>query len=163
MSVRTRRVIIITPFYMIFQFFLLKYIFLLFGGLDDISVAILSVFILLIHVIPMFFEAKKSTIYGRALSTIDGIWMWASVMFLIDILIINLINIFAPLSFEIKVILLAIVPILGVYNYHKAHKLVINEKTLEFDNLARDINIVHLSDVHFGSVRHKEIIRQVTD
>ena len=70
---------------------------------------------------------------------------------------------FIPLSFEIRVILLAIVPILGVYNYYKAHKLVVNEKTLKLDNLKYDINIVHLSDVHFGSVRHKKIIRQISD
>ena len=44
----------------------------------------------------MFFETKKSTFFGRLLTTINGIWMWASVMFLIDIiviyLIVNLIN-----------------------------------------------------------------------
>jgi len=111
----------------------------------------------------MFFEAKKSTIPGRFLTAVDGVWMWASLMFLIDILIIYLIDMFIPLSFEIKIILLAVVPILGVYNYYKAHKLVVNEKTLKLDNLKHDINIVHLSDVHFGSVRHKKIIRQISD
>ena len=35
MDFRTRRVLFSTPFYMLFEFFLLKYIFLLFGGLDD--------------------------------------------------------------------------------------------------------------------------------
>lgn len=163
MSFRTRRVIFITPFYTIFQFFLLKYIFLLFGGVDDIHVVLLAVLIGLLHLIPMFFEAKKSTVIGRFLTTVDGIWMWASVMFLIDILIIYALGIFIELPVEVKALLLVIVPILGVYNYYKAHKLVINEKTIELDNLSCDINIVHLSDVHFGSVRHKKHIRQIAE
>ena len=87
--------------------------------------------------------------------------MWASLMFLIDIVIIYLIGSFITLSKEIIFLLLLIVPILGVYNYYHAHKLVVNEKTLMFDNLTNEINIVQLSDVHFGSVRHKEIIKQI--
>ncbi|MCR5026188.1 MAG: metallophosphoesterase [Methanobrevibacter sp.] len=163
MSFRSRRVIFSTPFYMIFQFFLLKYTFLLLGGINDTYVMILAFLIGLLHLIPMFFETKKSTIVGRFLTTIDGVWMWASLMFLIDVLVIYIICLFMPLSFEIKVILLAIVPILGVYNYYNAHKLVINEKTIKLDNLPQEINIVHLSDVHFGSVRHKKLIRQIAD
>ena len=163
MSFRTRRVIFITPFYTIFQFFLLKYILLLFADVNDIHIAVLAILMGLLHLIPMFFESKKSTSVGRFLTTIDGIWMWASVIFLIDIIIIYIVNMFIFLPIEINVILLAIVPILGVYNYYKAHKLVVNEETLVLDNLAHDINIVHLSDVHFGSVRHKKIIQKIAD
>ena len=161
MSFRTKRVIFITPFYIIFQFFLLKYIFLLIGQVSDIYLAISAVLLGLIHLLPMFFEARKSTVLGRLLSTIDGVWMWASVMFLIDIVVIYIVGMFIALPAGLIYCLLAVVPILGIYNYYKAHKLVINEETLELDNLARDINIVHLSDVHFGSVRHREIITQI--
>ena len=163
MSFRTRRVIFMTPFYMLFEFFLLKYIFLLLGGVNDVYVMLIAIFIGLLHLVPMFFEAKKSRIITRFLSAIDGVWMWASVMFLIEILALYLIGNFISISREINVILLAIVPILGVYNYYKAHKLVVNEKTLTLSNLTRDINIVHFSDVHFGSVRHKSVICQVAD
>ena len=163
MSFRTKRVIISTPFYVVFEFFLLKYTFLLLGGCNDIYIIILALFVGMLRLVPMFFEAKKSTVLGRFLTTVDGVWMWASLMFLIDILIIYLIGIFVPLSFEINAILLGIVPILGIYNYYKAHKLVVNEKTLKLENLDHDINIVHLSDVHFGSIRHKKIISQIAD
>ncbi len=152
-----------TPFYIIFQFFLLKYLFLLIGGLNDMSLGALAIIIGLLHVVPMLFETKKSRKITRFLQTIDGVWMWASVIFLIDIAAINLVGIFVELPRPIIMILLAIVPLLGVYNYYKAHKLVINERVLKLDNLTYDINIVHLSDVHFGSVRHKQIIRQITD
>lgn len=152
-----------TPFYMIFQFFLLKYLFLLLGGVDDVHLVAITVFIGLLHVVPMFFEAKKSTMLGRFLTTVDGVWLWASLMFLIDVFIIYLLGMFITLPFEVKLVLISIVPILAIYNFYKAHKLVVNEKSLTLDNLSRDINIAHLSDVHFGSVRHRKIIRLIAD
>lgn len=161
MSFRTRRILISTPFYIIFQFFLLKYIFLLICNVDEGFLVFLAVSIGLLHCIPMFFEAKKSAVFTRALTTIDGVWMWASLMFLIDIIMIYLIGMFIHLPKILIYTLLAIVPVLGAYNFHKAHKLVVNEKVLEFDNLSQDINIVHMSDVHFGSVRHREIIHKI--
>ena len=163
MSRRTRRVLFVTPFYMLFEFFLLKYIFLLFGGLNNIYLFALTVLTGSLHCLPMFFETKKSTFFGRLLTTINGIWMWASVMFLIDIIVIYLIGRFVALPFEVVFGLILIVPILGVYNYYKAHKLIVSEKTLNLDNLTRDIDIAHLSDVHFGSVRHKSIISMIAN
>lgn len=163
MSFRTRRVLFSTPFYMIFEFFLLKYLFLLIGGLSDAYLVILSVVIGALRFIPMLFEEKKSRPITRFMQTVDGVWMWASLMFLIDILIIYLLGIFISIPLWIICVLLAIVPILGVYNYYKAHKLVVNEEILELDNLACDIDIVHFSDVHFGAVRHKEIISQIAN
>lgn len=163
MSFRTRRVLFMTPFYMIFQFFLLKYMFLLIEGLNDWYLVMLAIVIGLLHFIPMLFEAKKSRKITRFLQTIDGVWLWASVMVLIDISAIYLLGMFIKLPGQIIWILLAIVPVLGVYNYYKAHKLVVNQCVLKIDNLTHDINIVHLSDVHFGSVRHKQIVRQIAD
>ena len=163
MSFRTRRVLFSAPFYVIFQFFLLKYMFLLVGGVDDAFLALIALAIGSLRIIPMIFEEKKSRGITRFLQTIDGVWMWASLMFLIDVLAIYIIGIFISLPKEVICLLLAIVPVLGVYNYYKAHKLVVNERVLNLDNLNQDINIVHLSDVHFGSVRHKEIIKQVAD
>ena len=78
MSYRTRRVLFITPFYMLFEFFLLKYIFLLFGGVEDNYILILTVLIGLNHFMPMLFEERKSHKVTRFLSTLDGVWMWAS-------------------------------------------------------------------------------------
>ena len=71
---------------MLFEFFLLKYIFLLIGGMEETYLLVLTLLVGLNHFIPMLFEAKKSRRITRFLTTIDGVWMWASVMFLIDIL-----------------------------------------------------------------------------
>ena len=164
MSFRSRRVIFSTPFYMIFEFFLLKYTFLLLGGISDAYLVLMVIlFIGCLRLIPLFTEAKKSRKFTRFLSTLDGVWMWVSLILLIDIVVIYIINVFVSLPVIVNAVFLAIVPVLGVYNYYKAHKLVVNEQTLTLDNLPRDINIVQMSDIHFGSVRHREIIRQVVD
>lgn len=160
---RTTRVIVMTPFYMLFELFLFKYIFLVFYPLDDLIIFGLTILVGLMHLLPTLIEAKKSTVFGRFIATLNGLWMWASVMFLIDITIIYVLSVFIHIPTEINLGFLALVPILGIYNYYKAHKLVVKEKTLILDNLSRDINVIHLSDIHFGSVRHKEIIRQVVD
>lgn len=162
MSFRTRRVLFSTPLYMLFYFFLLKYTFLLLGGLWDGYILILTVLLGLLHTVPMLFEAKKSRRITRFLSTIDGVWLWCALMLLIDILVIYMVGSFINLPNIVILIMLAIVPILAVYNYYKAHKLVVNEKILKFDDLSHEINIAHLSDVHFGSVRHKKIIEDVS-
>ena len=163
MSFRTRRVLFSTPFYIIFQFFLLKYMLLLIVDVNDTFLAITALIIGSLRVIPMLFETKKSRSVTRFLQTIDGVWMWASLMFLIEVIVIYLIKMFINIPIEVIYLLLAIVPVLGVYNYYKAHKLIVNERILEVDNLTQDINIVHLSDVHFGAVRHKQIIKQIAD
>lgn len=163
MSFRTRRVLFSTPFYMVFQFFLLKYTFLLAGGVEDVYVLILALLIGSNRFIPMFFESRKSRPLTRFLTAFDGVWMWASLMLFIDVLLIYAVGYFIILPLIIRMLFLAIVPVLGVYNYWKAHQLVVHEKTIELTNLKRDINIAHLSDVHFGSVRHKKIIRDVSD
>ena len=163
MSFRERRVLLSTPFYVIFEFFLFKYIFLLIGGVDDVISVALAVMVGLLRVVPMIFENKKSRPFTRFLQNIDGVWMWASLMYFIEIIIIYLIGSFINIPTKINYFLLAVVPVLGVYNFYKAHKLVVNERVLNLDNLDTEINIVHLSDVHFGAVRHKEIIRRVVD
>ncbi len=122
MSFRTRRVLLSTPFYIIFQFFLLKYMFLLVCDVNDLYLVIISLIIGSLRIIPMLFEEKKSRSITRLLQTVDGVWMWASLMFLIDIVIIYLIKIFINIPEVLIFVLLAFIPILGVYNFCIAHK-----------------------------------------
>ena len=149
-----------TPFYMLFEFFLLKYLFMLFHPLSNLELLFITIIIGIINMIPMFFEEKKSRFITRLLAEISAIWMWASLMFLIDIVVIYAADYFFNINLSF---LLLIVPLSGIYAYYKAHKLIINEKTIELDNLNSDVNIAHLSDVHFGAVRHEELINQVRD
>lgn len=160
MSFRTRRVIFMTPFYMLFEFFLIKFLFMLFYPLNDWTLLAIAILIGILNIAPMLAEEKKTRFVTRLLTEISAIWMWASLMFLIDIVIIYLIG---NLNRSIIFIMLLAVPIIGIYGYYKAHKLVINEREVKLDNLKKEINIVHISDVHFGAVRYKKIINQLKD
>lgn len=162
MSFRTRRVTMSTPLYMLFYFFLLKYLLSLLGDINDAYILVLTIVLGLLQLVPMLLEAKKSRKITRFLSIVYGVWIWMALMFLIDIIIIYLVGSFIQIPKFVIMLMLAIVPILGVYNYYRAHKLIVSEKTLEFDNLSSDINIAHLSDIHFGSLRHKQVIKQVS-
>ena len=163
MSFRKRRVLMMTPLYIIFEFFLLKYLFLLIYPLDDLTIALMALILGLMNVVSMLLELKKSRFITRLLTEIFAIWIWASMMYLIELVIIYSVSIFFQLDHTLILIILALVPIIGVYAYWKAHNLVVNERTIELDNLTKEVNVVHLSDVHFGAVRYKKIIRQLAD
>lgn len=152
-----------TPLLMIMDFFILKYLLLLFGGLNDVYLLLIIFILGLLHFVPMLFEMKKSTFFGRILTEIDGIWRGFSFFIIFALVIIYALNCFISLPFIIIESILVLVLILCIYNYYHAHQLIIKERVIELDNLKEDINIVHLSDVHFGSIRHKRIIKQLAD
>ena len=158
MSFRTKRVLLSTPFIAIFEFFLMKYLFLLFGGLDDVHLILLTVLFVLLNTVPMFFEEKKSRFITRTIDEISVIWIWMSLFFFFDILFIYIIGAFVELPFYIMVLLLLLVPIITIYSYWHAHRIIVHEKTIELDSINQDMNILHLSDVHYGSIRHKKHI-----
>lgn len=163
MSFRTRRVLFGTPFYVIFQFFLLKILFSYFGIINDILTAIIVILLGLLQVVPMLFEEKKSSKIGRLLSTLFGVWEWFMIMILIDEILIFIIGTFIEIPVEVISLSLLIIAMIGIYAYYNAHKIVVKSQILEFDNLNKEYTIAHLSDVHFGSVRHKKIIEDVAD
>ena len=163
MSSRTRRVIFMTPFLMLYEFFLLKYLFLLFGGMDDIYIGILTFIFGVLHIVPMLFEEKKSRPLTRTLTEICGIWIWASLFIFFDLVIIYSMASFVKVPMWFILLSLLIVFIIGAYSYYKAHKLVVNEREIYLDTLGEDVNIVHLSDVHFGAIRHEKIIDDLRD
>ena len=163
MSFRTRRVIISTPLHMIFEFFLLKYLFLLFGGVKDTYILLIVILFAILNITPMLFEEKKSRLITRTLSKINGLWIWTSLFILIDLIIIYLLKlIIIPLPKIFIYASLIVILIIGIYNFYKAHHLVVNEKTIKLEKISEDINIIHFSDVHFGSIRHGEVIDKIS-
>ena len=163
MSRRTRRVIFTAPFLILFEFFLLKYLFLLFGGLDDSYLLVLVLLFAILHIVPMLFEERKSRFITRALDEIGGLWIWFSLFVFFDLLFLYALGLFVKLPIWFTILTLIIVLIIGIYNYYKAHKLIINQCQIDLDDLDEDINIVHLSDVHFGAIRHDKIILDLKD
>ena len=55
MSFRTRRIIFACPFFDIFYFFLIKYLFLLLGGLNDWIILYITFALALLHLLPTLF------------------------------------------------------------------------------------------------------------
>ncbi|MBQ2962755.1 metallophosphoesterase [Methanobrevibacter sp.] len=163
MSFRTRRVIMSTPFMMLYEFFLMKYLFLLFGGLEDIYLLLLTVLFAILKIVPMLFEERKSRRITRFLDHISAFWIFMSLFTFFDLLLIYAIGAYIELPIYIIVLLLMIVPLITIYSYCHAHKIIVHEKIIELDNINQDMNIAHLSDVHFGSIRHKEIINDIRD
>ena len=71
MSFRTRRVLFMAPFYMLFPVFSVEiYLFIVWWMLVMLYCNFIDSIIGLIHLIPMLFEAKKSTKLQGFLSTL---------------------------------------------------------------------------------------------
>ena len=160
---RTERVLFTTPFYMLFDFFILKYLFLLFGGISNWHILILTIIIGLMHFLPTLLETKKSRGITRFIARFYGFFVWCSLMFLIELIFINVFGLFISVPIGIIVLLLTAVPLFGLYNYHHAHQIKVKERTLKFENLKEDVNIVHLTDVHFGSLMHAESMKNLAE
>ena len=76
MSFRTRRIIFACPFFGIFYFFLIKYLFLLLGGLNDWIILYITLALALLHVLPTLFEERKSRFITRLFANIYGVIQW---------------------------------------------------------------------------------------
>lgn len=162
MDFRTRRVLLGTPFVMIYEFFAFKYFFSLFMTMNDLYLIPLIVILEATHIIPTFTERKKSSKIGRYMSTFYGVYEWFLMMLFLYLVIFYGIGAFVVLPTSIYLMALAVIIAVGVYAYVHAHKIIIKEHVLEFDKIDKEYNILHFSDVHFGSVRHKELIMDLS-
>ena len=61
---------------MLLEFFLLKYIFLLYGEVNDWYTVGITVILGLMQTVPMLFEEKKSRITARFITRIFSVWEW---------------------------------------------------------------------------------------
>ncbi|RAP53413.1 MAG: metallophosphatase [Methanosphaera sp. rholeuAM270] len=163
MSFRTRRVLMGAPFYALISFFVLNYVLSYYTMVNIFQLLFLVLLLFCIQTLPMLFEEKKSTPIGRFFSKVSGIWQWLLVMLLIYSVVLFILSFIINIPVLIVSIILLTIPVIGIYSFFKAHRIVVKEKVLEFENLESEFNIVHLSDVHFGSIRHKKIIRDLSD
>ena len=160
---RTERVLFTTPFFMLFDFFLLKYLFLLFGGISNWYILIFTIILGLMHFLPTLLETKKSRGITRFIARLYGFFVWCSLMFLIELIIIYALGLFINIPIGVIALLLAVVPLFGLYNYYHAHQIKVKEHTLRFDDLKEEVNVVHLSDVHFGSLMHAKSMENLAE
>lgn len=163
MSFRTRRILFSTPLFMLFEFFFFKYLLSLFIEVNEIYLIVLVIILGLIQSVPMFFEEKNSTPIGRCLTTFFGVLEWFLMMGVFYLIIVYGLGLFIKIPRKLLYLGLFVIAVIGIYAYVHAHQIIVKKKLLTFDNLDRDYNIIHISDVHFGSVRNDEIISGICD
>ncbi|MCQ2964463.1 MAG: hypothetical protein MJ203_02735 [archaeon] len=162
MNFQKNRMLLGIPFFVIINFFILKYTILLFREeFNEWYLLILAIFLGILHILPIIYESDKSTVLGRFVAKTMGVWTWILMFLTMDVVAIYILDYVFTIPKWIMCLILAIVPILTIYNYYHAHDLKINEQIIELNNLKEEMDIVHFSDVHFGSIRHREIIEKV--
>ncbi|KZX17301.1 metallophosphoesterase [Methanobrevibacter filiformis] len=150
--------------YGLYLYLLLGGISTFFGGINGYSLTGIVIAILILNYVPQFIETMKSTIITRTLLSITEVWKWMALMYGFLTLAIYIINLAFKIPNEILIaIYLSIVPILSIYAYIKAHKIVITPYTLKIANLKEEVKILHLSDLHIGSIRNNKLLKDVAD
>ena len=128
MDFRTRRILFSTPFFMIYEFFALKYLLGLFVTFNDLYLIPVIIILEAARIIPTFTERKKSSKIGRFLATFYGVYEWFLMMLFFYLVFMYIIGIFIPNATLIHLIVLLIVMIIGVYAYIHAHKIIIKQQ-----------------------------------
>lgn len=146
----------------IFYFCLLKYASYLFYPVTDFEAILIVALLAMLEIISVYIEFRKSNYLSRFSITVLDSVKWFAIMIAIlslAIFIVNWLFIKTPIFYN----RLALILVLGlfIYGYYNAHNPQIVENTLYLDNLDEDINIIHLSDIHIGSVRTPDILKKI--
>ena len=163
MSFRSRRILFSSPFLMVFEFFLLGYLLSFFGDINNVYLFVIVLGLEIVHVVPMLFESRRSSVVGRLLTTFYGVWEWFLLMIFLLMVLVYFTSLFVMVDKNIILVGLLVIVLIGVYAFINAHRIVVRKCSLEFPNLSRSYSILHLSDVHYGSLCHKRSISNLRD
>lgn len=65
------------------------------------------------------------------------------------------------ISYCILSVYLIILPILAIYLYYNSHNITVKCHELFTDNLDNEISLIHISDLHIGSIRNKNLLKKL--
>jgi len=148
-------------FYGLYLYFLLYFMSLIFvEGFNVIALAVAIVFIDLMSFIVEYFYSNPIT---RLSTTFSEILKWFALMCGILTFGIYIVEIAIPLPRDIIVGLYLVIVAVGIYGYINAHKIVTNEYNLEIANLGEELRIIHISDLHVGSIRNKKMLKDLVN
>ena len=148
--------------YTIFLYFLIGAIANLFNGISFNYQISIVLFIGAFTLIPIAIELKKSNVITRSMMEIAEIIKWMFLMYVFLTIAIYIIEIAINIPIEILILLfISIVPILTIYAYIKAHKIKLKSYDLKIANLNDDIELIHISDLHIGSIRNKKLLKNI--
>lgn len=149
-------------FLSIFYFCLLNYASHLFYPLSTLDCLIIVICLTVIEITMVYVEFVRSNPISRfCIELLDSL-NWFSLMILFLVLAIAIFNFLAfPTPIFYNRLLLILVVGIFIYGYYNAHNPQITERTLYMDDLDEEIDIIHLSDIHVGSIRTPSILKKI--
>ena len=148
--------------YTLFLYFLVGAIANLFYGISFSYQILIPFFIGSFTLLSIVIELKKSNFITRSMMEIAEIVKWMFLFYGFLTLAIYIINIAIKIPTEIITLLfLTIVPILAIYAYIKGHKIKIKSYDVKIANLSDEIELIHISDLHIGSIRNKGLLKNI--
>ncbi|MDR0913421.1 MAG: metallophosphoesterase [Methanobrevibacter sp.] len=155
----------------------------LFGVFNPLIVLTIVTALFIISLFSFTMEHFKTTSFTRFLLTISETLKWLFLVYGIFTLFIYiffnyllnffnyLLNFFINFSINIPnnilytlylFIYCVIIPILAIYAYYNAHHLIVKEHNLYIKNLTEELSLIHISDLHIGSIRNKKLLTNLT-
>jgi len=148
--------------YAILLYFIIGAIANLFNGISLTYQILIPLIIGALTIFPIAIELKKSNLITRSIMEIAEIIKWMALMYGFLTLAIYIVEIAIKIPTEIMTLLfLAIVPILAIYAYINAHRIKIISRELKIANLNEEVKLIHISDLHIGSIRNKRLLKNI--
>jgi len=153
-----------TIFFAIILFFVAYISLNLFINVNVYLLFSIAMLLSIIDTISSACEKRKTRRITRYLSEFSRFLLWFSLMYLILSAAIYLILLIVKIPIVyLAIIYLTIIPLISLYGYIKANKIKIKEHDLFIKNLKEEINIIHFSDVHIGSINRKRLLKNIVN
>jgi predicted MPP superfamily phosphohydrolase len=134
----------------------------LFGGLNELLEISIVVVIVFIRLISFIVERIKSTRITRNILNFCEVLLWLVLMYGILTIIVYIVKLVILIPESVLIALYGIlIPILAIYAYVNAHRITIKEHTLYINNLTEELDIIHVSDLHIGSIHNKSLLNSL--
>jgi predicted MPP superfamily phosphohydrolase len=148
---------------MFYNYYLLNGMWGLISQPNTIITMGISVLICVLTLISAYVELYNSNIITRSLMVLLESWKWPSLIYLFVVLALYIISNFVTMPKIIIISIYVAVILVGFYAYYKAHHLTVNNHDLELENLKEEIDIIHISDVHYGTFRNQGLLKQLVE
>lgn len=107
-------------------------------------------------------ERVKSNNYTRVFYTVASSWMGISFYLLFMLIIYLVISFFYPVPRETAgVIIVILTTVISAYAIYNSYSLEINQIEITVKGLKKDLKVVHLSDIHIGSIRNSGYMERI--
>ncbi|MCF0225824.1 MAG: metallophosphoesterase [Methanobrevibacter sp.] len=110
----------------------------------------------------IYVEFINSNVITRFIVEVLDSLIWFGLMFLLLSILLVILHLFIVTPIILRRILIILIILLFIYGYYNSHNPRITERTLYLNNLDEEIDIIHLSDIHIGSVRREGLLKKIS-